>query len=337
MWLAANGSSCGLVSGGCLEEDLAERAREVLSSRRASSLLYDLRSPDDVVWGLGLGCDGAIRVLVEPLLSGALDPTLERLLHWLRARNEGVLVTVFEAPEGAGARIGDRLAVDSRGVVGDSIGDPELRAELTRVARNQLENRRSAHHAFASRVGRIETLLEFVAPSPQLLLCGAGADALPLVRLACELGWPVRVADARPAFARVERFPAAESVVLVDPRRLDAANLAIDRYTAAVVMTHHFHHDLAWLACLLDTPAPYIGLLGPQRRAERLRVELSRQRHGALPPGAGERLHAPVGLDIGADSPVEIALAVLGEIRAVLAGRYGGRLRDRRGALHEWP
>jgi xanthine/CO dehydrogenase XdhC/CoxF family maturation factor len=135
----------------------------------------------------------------------------------------------------------------------------------------------------------------------------------------------------------VERFPDAESVALVDPRQLDPGALAIDRYTAAVVMTHHFHHDLAWLSCLVDSPAPYIGLLGPHRRAERLLAELRRQRRDAIPADAGSRLHAPIGLDIGAEAPVEIALAILGEIRAAFAGRAGGSLRERRSALHDWP
>ncbi len=329
MLFPAGGEPVGMVSGGCLEADLAVRVQAVLDAGEPRIVVYDMRSPDDLVWGLGLGCNGEVRVLLEPLLPGEHPAYLDFLRRCLRDRRAAVVATIFAVEGQAGARVGDRITVDA--VAHAPIGE-----RLAADAKQLLNARRSAVKEYRLPGGRVEALLEYVAPTVSLVLFGAGADAQPLVRFAAELGWQVTVADDRPAYARAERFPDAFQVRLIRYDRLAADAPPIDEATPVVVLTHHFLHDLDLMELLLPSDAPYVGFLGPRRRTETLLAELAKR---GVRPSADRlaRLHAPVGLDIGGESPQEIALAATAEIRAVLSGRPAGFLRTRRAALHEWP
>jgi xanthine/CO dehydrogenase XdhC/CoxF family maturation factor len=325
----------GMVSGGCLETDLGERAGAVLASGRTETVVYDMRSPDDIVWGLGLGCGGEVRVLLERLAPDAYPGYLEFIAARGRRRRPGVVVTLFECDGETGAAPGDRLLVAP-----DEAPPPTaLRAELLdRVlagARGALASRRSSVSEFADDAGRVGALIEYLPPPVHLQIFGAGQDAPAVARLARELGWQVTVRDHRPAYARMDRFPASCRVEPLDYGSLTEREWEIDDTTPVVLMTHHFLHDLELLERLLPSAAPYIGLLGPRKRAETLLVEL--EKRGLRPsPEQLERLHGPLGLDIGAETPEEIAVALVSEIQAVLAGRDGGFLRERGGPLHDW-
>jgi xanthine/CO dehydrogenase XdhC/CoxF family maturation factor len=325
--LFAGSDAVGMVSGGCLESDLAERAAAVLHSGDAQVVVYDMRSPDDIIWGLGLGCNGEVRILMERLAPGQTPEHLPFLDGCLAARRPAVVATVF-----AGSGLGRRVLLDAAGTVVLSLEDRDLGEAIVADARLALSERRSTvkRYDFAE----AEAFIEYVAPSIALRIFGAGNDARPLVRLAKALGWQVTVADDRPAYATTERFPEADAVLQLDFGALDPRRLALDERTPAVVLTHHFLHDIELLRLLLPSAAPYVGLLGPRRRREHLLIEL--ERRGQRPtPEQLRRLYGPVGLDIGADTPEEIALAVLAEIRTVLSGHRGGFLRDRRAPLHE--
>lgn len=336
MLIPDEGEPVGMVSGGCLESDLAERARAVLESGEARTVVYDMRSPDDIVWGLGLGCNGEVRVLLERIAPGPAPGHLAFLNRCTRARRAGVVVTFFEGSGRLAGAVGQHLTFDATGATNDSIGEAALRSAVLGDAGRALADRRSAVKRYEIEGERAEALVEYVAPAVALLVFGAGNDALPLVEFAKTLGWQVTVADDRPAFARPERFPAADAVKLVRFDALDRENLPIDAHTAVVAMTHHFLHDLELMHFLLPTAAPYLGFLGPRQRTENLLEEVTKR---GLRPDAGQlgRLYGPVGLDIGAETPEEIALTVAAEIRAVLSGREGGFLRERRAPLHEWP
>ena len=221
------------------------------------------------------------------------------------------------------------------GTAHSTIGDADLNVAVLDDARRALAERRSAIRLYETPNGRAEGFIEFVPPVISLVIFGAGSDALPLVRIAGQLGWRVTIADDRPAYMTTKRFPEADDVKLVSFGALAQAGLTIDTGTAVIVMTHHFLHDLDLLQFLLPTDAPYVGVLGPRRRTENLIRELSDR--GAQPTAAQiDRLYGPLGIDIGSETPEEIALAALSEIRAVLSGRDGGFLRDRRAPLHEW-
>ncbi|HEV2951200.1 MAG TPA: XdhC family protein, partial [Actinomycetota bacterium] len=168
------------------------------------------------------------------------------------------------------------------------------------------------------------------------IVCGAGHDAIPLVRAASVLGWNLIVVDDRPAFLTRERFPEVSGFVAVDEPENTAKAAAVDERTFAVVMTHNFLRDKEYVRSLIGSPAAYIGMLGPGARTERLLMEL-RDGGVEIADAARERIHGPAGLDLGGEGPEEIAQAIISEIVAVKRQRAGGFLRDRRGPIHDRP
>lgn len=326
-----DGTTVGSISGGCLEGDVVEAARDVMQTGRPRMLTYDLTADDDAVWGLGLGCNGAIDVFVEPLRhDGDLD-VASLLQGSIDSRRPAALATVIVSPNG-GPPVGSRLFVPADGTPAGSLGSAALETGAIEAARRQIAERHSAVVPLETPGGSGDMFIEVLVPPIPLLVCGAGHDALPVVRLAHDLGWWVIVADSRPAFATRERFPEADEVFLVEDRDLPNA-VRIDADTYAVVMTHNFLHDLEILRGLLTTPARYIGLLGPRARTEKLLSELEKQ-GVVLDDAQRARLRGPVGLDTGADSPDEIALSISAEILAVHNRRAATPLRERRGPIH---
>ena len=169
-----------------------------------------------------------------------------------------------------------------------------------------------------------------------LLICGAGQDAVPLARLGKELGWRVRVVDGRRAYATRARFPDVDELTVCPPREF-ADRLAVEPGEAVVLMTHHYLHDKEFLRASLASAAGYIGVLGPRRRTERLLAEMPDLPGASLGKRSLARIHGPAGLDIGAEAPEQIALAIVAEIEAVAACRHGGVLKRRRAPLHDTP
>jgi xanthine/CO dehydrogenase XdhC/CoxF family maturation factor len=321
MFLVEGGSPVGLVSGGCLEEDLAERAAGVLDTGQPRTVVYDMRSPDDIVWGLGLGCNGEVRVLLERIEPPELPAYLRLVRECERRRETAVVATVFERWGEVDLESGQRFLIAGEASAASSPPASEAGRRLMEDAVGVWTEGRTAVRRYDTDAGGAEVLLEYLAPTPRLLLFGAGDDARPVVRMARELGWRVSVCDHRPAYAAAERFPEADEV--------RPADLPVDRWTAVVVMTHHFLNDRAILPRLLSTAAPYIGLLGPKKRAENLLAGV------ADDTASADRVFGPVGLDIGSETPEEIALSLLAEIQAVFAGRSGGSLRARDRPLHD--
>lgn len=262
MLIEADGGLIGVLSGGCLENDLAARAGEVLASGVPAFASYDLRAPDEYLWGLGLGCGGQVTLLLEPL-----------------------------STDGSGA-------------------SPLAPFE-------QVERERTPREVVTRFAGEV-VLRERITPPVRLLLAGAGRDAVPLARLAGELGWETLVLDARPTAAAAARFAGLAQFTVVTPRELASA-VAIDPWSAAVVLTHNYLDDLAWLAALLPTAAPYVGLLGPAARRDRLLADLAEQ-GVVLDSAVRARLHGPAGLDLGGRATEQVALSIVAEIQAVMSG-----------------
>jgi xanthine/CO dehydrogenase XdhC/CoxF family maturation factor len=174
--------------------------------------------------------------------------------------------------------------------------------------------------------------VETVGPPTALIIFGAGNDAQPLARFAAELGWHVTIADPRAAFATAARFPTADALVVAPADQL-AVMLNPKPGTLVVVMTHHYVHDVPLLHALLSRPLAYLGLLGPKKRAEKILADLAADRL-PITPEQRARLHAPVGLDLGADSPEQVALSILAEMQATLSGRNARPLRERTRPIH---
>jgi len=294
--LAGSGEYAGLLSGGCLEGDLREHARAVLAAGRARRVAYDMRGPDDALFGLGAGCEGAMQLLLLPV--GAANGW-QPLAH-LAAARAAQRPAAFELAPGTGdeppADGGLRIVDDG---VDDGADDGADGAD--------------GGAGDGARAVRIS-----LAMPPRILLLGGGPDAQPMLQLAEPLGWQFTVCDHRAAYADATRFPAGTRVLCCRPAQLRDA-LALDDYSAAVVMSHHLDSDAQYLELLAGTAIPYVGLLGPPPRRERLRAMVG-DRFAAL---AG-RLRSPVGLALGGRGSEAIALAIVAELHAFLHGAGGG-------------
>ena len=302
--IAGNGDYTGLISGGCLEGDLREHARAVIEGAAARTVRYDLRSADDLLWGLGLGCEGAMQILL--LSSGPANgwQPLAHLAAALEAHKPTAVGVVVESSE-QGVPVGSVL------LPGDPVAEASAAAAFATPAAQALLRRAAAE----GQTGWLEqsSWKLFALPlslPPRILLLGAGPDVVPVVDFAARLGWKVTLVDHRAAYAVPGHFPGAEHVLLGRPEGL-ADLLDLSRFTAAVVMSHHLPSDLAYLRVLAGSALPYVGLLGPAARRERLLAEL-----GTAAGKLESRLHAPVGLPLGGRSPESIALAIVAQLHA---------------------
>jgi xanthine dehydrogenase accessory factor len=327
----ASGSFLGSISGGCLEEDVREIGLGVLDSGTSRLLHYDTGTDETKLWGLGLGCDGEVDILVQPISSsdaaaaGGVWATVRALLD---GDAPFALATLVDAQSDAG-RAGDTIVVGARGLLAGALRDqgPEtaaLQAEVVRLASAALASGRARFDTLGARRLFTDVLL----PPPKLLVCGAGDDARPTVALAAMMGFRVSVADHRPAYLTAERFPEAQRLFLIRPDEevTDAPGLPGDGDTYAVIKTHSLMRDTAWVKRLAATEIHYLGVLGPRARIEKIAAELGMQ--------GDPRLFGPIGVDIGADGPEQVGLSIVAELLAVHAHRKPRHLRERTEAIH---
>lgn len=322
------GELVGNISGGCLENDVADVAKIVMREGMARIVSFDLTADDDAVWGWGLGCNGAFELFVEPAdkaaeVAGALRMALEE-------ERPICMVTILDSSVD-GVEQGARMLVRPGGAVERSLGDRAVDAAAREAAIDLLARERSEVRELASGV---RAFVEVLEPPLRLLVCGAGHDAAPLVTQAAALGWSPIVVDDRPEFLNRERFPEAADFVLVERPDKMAETAPVDERTFAVVMTHNFLRDKDYVRSLLSSPVPFLAMLGPAVRTQRLLDEL-REEGAEIAPAHLERVHGPAGLDLGAEGPEEIAAAICAEIVAVKRGREAGFLKDRPGPIHE--
>jgi xanthine dehydrogenase accessory factor len=331
--ITEEGQSTGTISGGCLERDVILRAQRAIERCEATLATYDSTDEHEVDFGAGLGCGGVIQILIEPL-PRAGEPGHLPLVDELLQRCEcGVLATVWQASNPQVARCGSRLLIGSDGELWNDIRNPQLAARIGADARQSLQARRSAAQRYELRVGYAEVFVEVLQPPTPLVVFGGGYDAVPLVQFARELGWHVTVVDRRPSAASHDRFPQADVVRFCRADEV-SAQVPLTRDTVAVVMTHNYRNDLELLKLLLPSSIRYVGVLGSKMRSARLLQEL-REAGINLTLAQRRRLHAPIGLDIGAETCQEIALAIVAEIRATLSGRAGGHLKECRMHIHD--
>jgi xanthine dehydrogenase accessory factor len=318
--MAGDGEYAGLISGGCLEGDLGEHAREVIETGRSALVTYDLRNSDDLLWGLGLGCEGAMHILLLRVGPREEWQPLTHLAASLSAHTRTAIGMVTESQD-AGIPVGALLLPQASAAsaialprslpvnAAQALLDPRVLAALAAAAGS------SAVDTLEGPGGHWHLLLLPLSLPPRLLLLGAGPDALPVVDFAARLHWRVTLIDHRPAYAVAAHFPSAERVLLARPDELAGA-LDLSRFSAAVVMSHHLSSDLEYLRALSMSPLPYIGLLGPAARREKLLSELGAEAQRLRP-----RLHSPVGLNLGGRTPEAIALAIVAEIHAFVHGK----------------
>lgn len=333
LMVPAEGPVVGNLSGGCLEDDVARAGREVMRNGTPRLLTFDLSAEGEEVWGYGLGCNGAIDVFVEPAHM-ALE-TAAALREAIEADRAAALVTVIHSssPETAapGARLFAGADGSERGSIAPAI-DPAARA----AAAAGLASGSSGSVELALPAGgRLRAFVEVAIPPVRLVVCGAGHDAIPLVRQGVALGWRVVVADVRRIFLTRERFPGAQGFIDASPLEVADA-IGPDERTAVVVMSHNYLRDgevLRSLARAGIARLAYLGMLGPRGRTAQLLDELAADGI-TLTDADRERLHAPAGLDLGAEEPEEVAAAIVAEILSVVRGHGGGPLRASAGPIH---
>jgi xanthine dehydrogenase accessory factor len=309
--VSESGEMAGSVSGGCVESDVYEHACEVLEGGRPELLSYGIA--DELALSVGLPCGGEIDVFVDQ----ATDELVERLLEVIDAEDRAVLFTVVE-----GEAIGATLLVNEDGRQFGS-GPDEVAGrvdELLRRGRNTTLELSDGMKVFA----------EVYGPAPRLLVIGAVDTADALCAAAKRLGWRTIVADARGKFATTERIPNADELLVAWPEEA-LERVAPDYQTAVVVLTHDDKFDVPAIKGALATEAFYIGALGSRRNQARRRERLL---EAGVEESQLDRISGPAGLDIGADSPPETALSILGEILATRAGRAGGFLRHAKTRIH---
>ncbi|GAA4355222.1 XdhC family protein [Hymenobacter saemangeumensis] len=328
MLVTAEGQLTGSISGGCLEGDARRRARQCLERGLPQLITYDSTdAADDLQFGAALGCQGIVQILLEPLDYTRPDNALELLRSWAAGvQAPAVVATVFSLAGGqAPARLGQRLLLQADGLVQGTLpATSALYATILADARAALAANRPATHSYAAGPGTVQLSLEILRPPLRLRVFGAGNDVQPLVRLAAGLGWQVEVLDGRPALAQPTRFPEAVAVRVLPIAQVPT--LPLDE-SYVLLMSHNYHYDLAVLQHLLAAPPPYIGLLGPRKKYQTLLQDLS-QTEPTAAQRLADALHSPVGLNLGAETPEEIALSIVAEIQAVAAGRPAGFLRD---------
>ena len=325
------GELIGNISGGCLENDVADVAKIVMREGMARIVSFDLTADDDEVWGWGLGCNGAFELFVEPAdkaaeVAGALRIALEE-------ERPICMVTVLDSTV-PGVEQGDRILVRPGGAAERSFRDTPLDVAAREAALEHLGTEQSGIRTLAGSSGEARAFVEVLEPPLRLVVCGAGHDAVPLVHQAASLGWSPVVVDDRPEFLNPDRFPDAAGFVLVERPDKVAEVAPVDERAFVVVMTHNFLRDKEYVRSLLSSPARFIAMLGPAVRTERLLTELGDE-GVEIGEDARARVHGPAGLDLGAEGPEEIAAAICAEIVAIKRGRGAGFLKDRPGPIHE--
>lgn len=329
MLVTEDGQLTGAISGGCLEGDALRKAQLAMVQRKPMLVTYDTTDDDDAKLGVGLGCNGIISILIEPVNTEDEQNPINYLKTILSKRQSAVLVTLFSLHKKS-VQPGTCFLVSEAGDFKCSVAEDGLQKTLLKDAEEILESRKSVTKLYDAETG-VSGFIQVVLPAVSVIVFGAGNDTVPLVQMAKILGWETTVVDGRPNYATSQRFPSANRIIVAKP---DTAipQLSFDANTVAVLLTHNYNYDIAALRQLLPLQLPYIGALGPKKKLERMLNDLQQQ--GVQATNSQVNVFGPAGLDLGAETAEEIALSILSEIKAVLSKTAGGSLRDKDETIH---
>jgi xanthine dehydrogenase accessory factor len=332
MLVTDEGKLTGAISGGCLEGDALRKALLVLYEQQSMLVTYDTNDEDDAKLGAGLGCNGIIQVLFEPILKEDPENPIELLRMLLDTRQNAVLATVFSLEYKREIQKGTCLLMRDDLIISLLDEKDPIRDFLLSDAKKVLSLKKSTFRHYVFGKNDINAFIEIVRPPVSVVVIGAGNDTIPLVEMANVLGWDVTVADGRPSYAKPERFVSSCKVIVAKPESV-LEKLQIDEQTAFVLMTHNYPYDLAMLKQIIKTKSRYIGSLGPRKKIDRMVKDLNNE--GIfLTDEQAKHIYGPAGLDIGAETPEEIALSIIAEIQAVLSNRKAGMLRENESTIH---
>ena len=322
MLITDDGRWTGAVSGGCLEGDVLRKARKVMQTETPEIVVYDTMDDDNNLLGISLGCNGIIDILIEPLLPQSENNLLE-ILSGMSENQPLLIATVINTSRPELASLRERLVLGT--VFFSDFGNTWVCSLVSEKATSVLASEKTQVFSFET----FEVLFEVVPPDLELLVFGAGYDAVALVNAGRFMGFRVTVTDDCVAHINPRRFEQANCLIY-SPKEDFSRNLSVTSHSAAVLISHNYLYDKAVLQYLLGTQIPYIGIMGPKKRGEKLIHEL-----GITSDADLHRLHNPVGLDIGAETPEEIAVSIVAEIKALFSKRTGNMLKFRTAGIHQ--
>ena len=325
MLITADGTDIGSVSAGCLEDQILALATDVLAEDAPRIETFDLMEDDDI-WGLGIGCNGIIDVLLEPVDDVHADVSRALL------EDQTVLTATLLERDGPSSRVEVDIAEDA---IQPAVDAPEWVEHVREMGEVALSSGQSMTRVVPMENSELSVFFDVIRPPPTLLVLGSGNDVSPVVDLGSSSGFQTVVVGFRGASVTPDQFPRAHRVLTTNPISIGEA-IEITPDTYSVVMSHNFVDDQLALAALLDSPTPYIGLMGPRERYEELAEALADEGR-SIGPEDGARIYAPVGLDLGGGTPYQIALSIVGEVLAVINDQSGGHLAVRDGPIHARP
>ncbi|ADB41395.1 XdhC family protein [Spirosoma linguale] len=326
MLITDDGRWEGAISGGCLEGDALRKARQVMLDGQPIVVTYDTMDDGANSFGVGLGCNGIIDVLIEPITPNSDQNPVALLKEFTQKRDVRALATVLKSNDFTGLAPGNRFTLTEENA-------ESIPGWLHDDMRMVFETGKPLTRTYPVLSGNAEVFIERIDPGIELVIFGAGYDVIPVAKLARELGWQVTVTDDCIAHLSPKRFPVATCVLYAD-RQVVIDQLSITNRTAAVLMSHNFNYDRAVLEKLLATDVPYIGMLGPRKRFDKMQDEFRKDGLEFSKASLG-RVHAPIGLDLGAETPDEIALSIMAEVKAFFTRGAAGFLKNKPGPIHE--
>lgn len=332
MLISDEGNLTGAISGGCLEGDAMRKALLVIARGKPMLVAYDTTDEDDATLGIGLGCNGIIHILIEPIEAENPENPIRLLENIVSKRQKCVLATFFTLGERQDLQFGTCLAYADNGMTSGSVPPLINKQEVISAMKLALSGNGSIIHMETGKVPEISVLMDVINPAVHLVIAGAGNDIMPVANIAGVLGWQVTILDGRPSYATCARFPDVHQVLVTDASEA-LSKISTDENTVFVLMTHNYNYDLALLEQLVKKEIPYIGILGPKKKFNRMMEELVK--FAELDDLRTDNLFSPIGLDLGAETAEEIALSVIAEIKAVLSGKQGHSLRHKTEPIHK--
>src|SRR5687768_1129593 len=329
MLITDDGKWTGSISGGCLEGDALRKARKVMQDQEPQLVTYDTSEDSNQNLGIGLGCNGIIDVLLEPVNETRPHDPIKLFDEIIGVHEPVGLATVF-----SNSRFqGEKFLINRNQEILISFSSEPLNSLVMPDVARAFETKRSEVIHYTLDGVALEVFVELIQPAISLMIFGGGFDARPVSSLAKSLGWEVTVTDECVAHIAPLFFPTADKLSLCHRDFVDR-DFQITPFTACVLMSHNYEYDRDVLRKLLTSPSPYIGILGPRKRFDKMLAEYGKE--GLHLSGDDlHRIHSPIGLDIGAEAPDEIALSIVSEIQGKFASRSGGFLKYRNAPIHQ--
>ncbi|MBD1395348.1 XdhC family protein [Mucilaginibacter glaciei] len=324
MLVTDDGQLTGAISGGCLEGDALRKALLVMAQQQPLLVTYDTTDDDDAKFGVGLGCNGVIHILIEPISIADASNPVNFFNLFLSKREPAVLITIFNMEDRHAAQYGTSLLFDQRGGISGALPASTISDAVLVDAAEVLRSGNTTTKTYFYQ-DNYTCFIELLQPSVSLVIVGAGNDAIPLMQMAKVLGWQITIVDGRANYATAARFPLADKLIVAKPHEV-TPQIKLDKRTVFMLMTHNYNYDAALLKYILPLQTPYIGVLGPKKRLARMLAELSDD--AVLVKENSDLVYGPAGLNIGSENAEEIALSILSEIQSVLNNRNGQSLRD---------